>query len=265
MYPNLGGKLTGSIIGAAIAVHRELGPGLNEPIYETAFCTQLSAMGISYSYQRPLPLIYKGTKLDCGYRMDVVANQCLVVELKSVDSILPVHEAQLLTYLRISRIELGLLLNFDVAVLKDGIRRRALSSGWEIPSNAEHCPAAESFDRLSRVVLESALEVHRHLGPGLLRSSYESALCYELSRRQIPFERRTMLELQFRDRPVNAATEIDLLVDGQLPVVCLSLGVITSLEKARLLSRMRQGMWRTGLILDFNVQLLRDGICRLVY
>lgn len=135
MGTNLGGELTGLMIGAALEVHRELGPGLKEALYEQACSAQLLGSGIAHSFQQPLPLIYKGVRLDCGYRMDIVFGNQLVVELKSVETILPVHEAQLLTYLKLSGVRLGLLLNFDVELLKNGIRRRALSHHFAIKEN----------------------------------------------------------------------------------------------------------------------------------
>jgi len=118
--------LTNRIISSAIEVHRNLGPGLLESAYEECFCRELSLHGLSYERQRPLPLEYKGIKLDCGYRMDVVVDDKVVVELKCVDKITSVHEAQLLTYLRLSRIKTGLIINFYTSVLKDGIKRRVL-------------------------------------------------------------------------------------------------------------------------------------------
>jgi GxxExxY protein len=111
------------IIGAAIDVHKFLGSGLLESAYEECFCHELNLRNVEYERQKPLPLIYKGLKLDCGYRMDVVVGGRVVVELKSVDKICPIHEAQLLTYLKLSGYRTGLLLNFNVHVLKDGLRR----------------------------------------------------------------------------------------------------------------------------------------------
>ena len=120
------GTLTEGIIGAAIEVHRELGPGLLESAYEECFCFELESREVSFQRQVKLPVVYKNIKLDCGYRMDVVVDERLVVELKTVDRLLPIHDAQLLTYLKLSKIRTGLLLNFNTAVLKDGIRRLVL-------------------------------------------------------------------------------------------------------------------------------------------
>lgn len=119
-------QLTEQIIGAAIEVHRELGPGLLESAYEQCFCHELHLRGLAFQCQLDLPVMYKGLKLDCGYRLDVVVADSVVVELKSVEQILPIHHAQLLTYLRLSGKRVGLLINFNVSVLKNGIVRRVL-------------------------------------------------------------------------------------------------------------------------------------------
>ena len=119
-------SLTELVIGLAIEVHRALGPGLLESAYQECLCYELKAKGIAFGRQVALPVVYKAVKLDCGYRMDLVVDDRLVVELKTVEKILPIHEAQLLTYLRLSRIRTGLLLNFNTSVLKDGIKRMVL-------------------------------------------------------------------------------------------------------------------------------------------
>ena len=118
-------KLTGEVIGAAIEVHKILGPGLLESIYEECYCRELGLRNISFARQKELPIEYKGIKLDCGYRIDIVVLDRLVVELKACDSLLPIHEAQLLTYLKLTGIKYGLLINFNVTLLKDGIKRFA--------------------------------------------------------------------------------------------------------------------------------------------
>jgi len=121
-----GNEITEQIIGAAIDVHRALGPGLLESAYEECLCHDLRLRGISFERQRPLPVEYKGIKLECGYRLDLLVEKVVVVEIKAVSAIEPVHEAQLLTYLRIGGWKIGLLINFNVPVLKNGIRRRIL-------------------------------------------------------------------------------------------------------------------------------------------
>jgi len=116
-------KTTEAIIGAAIEVHRHLGPGLLESVYEECLCEELSLRKIPFKRQFALPVSYKGKKLDVGYRIDLLVNDEVVVELKAVDAILPVHEAQTLTYMRLSSKQVGLILNFNVTVLKNGIKR----------------------------------------------------------------------------------------------------------------------------------------------
>ncbi len=118
--------LTEKVIGLAIEVHRVLGPGLLESAYEGCFCYELKANDVPHRRQVPLPVVYKSIKLDCGYRMDVVIDGRLVIELKTVDRLLPIHDAQMLTYLKLSGIRTGLLMNFNMPVLKDGIRRLVL-------------------------------------------------------------------------------------------------------------------------------------------
>jgi GxxExxY protein len=118
--------LTDAVIGCAIEVHRALGPGLLESAYEECLCFELRQHGLSHRRQVALPVVYKSVKLDCGYRLDIVVEEKLILELKTVETFLPIHTAQLLTYLRLSGVRTGLLLNFHAAVLKDGIRRLAL-------------------------------------------------------------------------------------------------------------------------------------------
>ena len=116
-------QLTEQIIGAAIEVHRTLGPGLLESAYETCLAYELERLGLNFERQKPLPLVYKEIMLDQGYRVDLLVEGKVVVELKVVDVISPVHEAQVLSYLRFSGSPIGLIINFKVKLLKDGIRR----------------------------------------------------------------------------------------------------------------------------------------------
>src|SRR5688572_33414071 len=118
--------LTGEIIGAAIEVHRHLGPGLLESAYQQCLARELALRKIPYSREWPLPLEYKGLRVKCGYRLDFLVANSIVVEIKSVDAIAPVHQAQLLTYMRIGGWNVGLLINFNVLILKTGIRRKVL-------------------------------------------------------------------------------------------------------------------------------------------
>ena len=116
-------QLTHEIIGAAIEVHKVLGPGLLESAYEICLAQELATRGISFEKQKPLPVVYKGTKLEEGYRIDLLVEGKIIVELKAIERLSPIHDAILLTYLKLSDCRIGLLINFNVAVLKDGVRR----------------------------------------------------------------------------------------------------------------------------------------------
>ena len=119
--------LTEEIIGAAIEVHRTLGPGLLESAYEECLCHELRLRGLDFRRQVPLPVEYKGVKLDCGYRIEIIVENLVVLELKCVEHIIPVHEAQLLTYLKLTGKRVGLILNFHVSTLvRGGIVRKVL-------------------------------------------------------------------------------------------------------------------------------------------
>jgi GxxExxY protein len=119
-------KITENIIGAAIEVHRYLGPGLLESVYQACLAKELSIAEMVFEQQKPMPVEYTDLILDCGYRLDFLVEGTVVVELKTVESLLPVHESQLLTYLKLSGCKTGLLLNFNVPVLKSGIKRMVL-------------------------------------------------------------------------------------------------------------------------------------------
>ncbi len=119
--------LTERIIGAAIEVHRQTGPGLLESAYEACLAYELTGRGIAFERQKELPLHYKGVQIDAGFRIDLLVSGLVVVELKAVEKILPIHEAQIITYLKLTGCKLGLLLNFNVRRMTDGIKRLALN------------------------------------------------------------------------------------------------------------------------------------------
>ncbi|HSX11021.1 MAG TPA: GxxExxY protein [Chlamydiales bacterium] len=121
-------ELTRKIIAAAIEVHKHLGPGLLESAYRICLCLELECAGLNYKQELTVPLVYKNRKLDCGFRIDFLIENQIILELKSADSILPVHKAQLLTYLHLMHKQVGLLINFNVPVLKEGIRRCVLKA-----------------------------------------------------------------------------------------------------------------------------------------
>jgi len=116
-------SITRRIIGAAIEVHRRLGPGLLESAYEACLAYELRQLGLKVEEQRPLPVVYRDVKLDCGYRLDLLVEDCVIIEIKAVDRLAPIHDAQLLSYLKLSDKRVGLLINFHVRVLKNGLKR----------------------------------------------------------------------------------------------------------------------------------------------
>jgi GxxExxY protein len=131
-------KLSEIALGAAIEVHRETGAGLLESTYEQYLCRELSLRGLRVECQKELPVNYKGMKLDCGYRVDILVEGVLVIEIKSVEKLLPIHEAQLLTSLKLGGWQIGLLINFNVEVLRLGIKR--LVNNFTEPSSASSAP-----------------------------------------------------------------------------------------------------------------------------
>jgi len=133
-------EITHAIIGAAIEVHKRLGPGFLESAYEECLTHELRTRQLRVDRQVPVPIVYRETKLECGYRLDLLVESRVVVELKSVDSLAPIHEAIILTYLRLSGHRIGLLINFNVGVLKDGVRRFIVGSK---PFNTEDTKVTE--------------------------------------------------------------------------------------------------------------------------
>ena len=116
-------EITKKIIGCAIEVHKILGPGLLESAYEACLFYELQKEGLKVERQKPVPVVYKDIKLDCGYRLDIIVEDYVIIELKTVDALIPVHEAQILTHMKFAKKSLGLLINFNVTLLKNGIKR----------------------------------------------------------------------------------------------------------------------------------------------
>jgi GxxExxY protein len=278
-------ELTHEIIGAAIEVHRELGPGKPEGAYERALARELSLRGLTIRVQKPVPVVYKGVKLECGFRLDVLVCNTVVVEVKSVEGVLPVHRAQTLTYLKLGGWKLALLLNFNVAILKEGIERLVL--GWEeegesgagahkpsgiVASTGKSMPALYSSEdsgdaeteRLAFQIITNAIEVHRELGPGLLPSAYQACLCHELHLRGMIFERKRPLALSYKGTPLTELDEVELLVGGRVVVHPYALTEVQPVHEARLLSQLRLGGWRLGLLINFNTIALKEGLRRIV-
>ena len=121
-----GTTVTEQIIGMAIEVHKQLGPGLLESAYEECLCFELKSKGLAHARQVPLPVVYKDIRLESSYRMDIVVENEVIIEIKAVDRLMPIHEAQMLTYLKLSGLKVGLLLNFNSILLKEGLRRVVL-------------------------------------------------------------------------------------------------------------------------------------------
>ena len=261
-HEDLGSELTKRVIAAAIAVHREFGPGLDEADYERALHLELAAMGIEHECLVPLPLIYKGTKLDCGYRMDLVVAGWLLLELKAVEKLHPLHEAQLITYLRLARLKLGLLMNFGSLVLRDGIVRRANSS---VRESKLYAPGAEfqSMDELSREVMDAAFEMQHVLGTGLLRSAYEAALAHELTLRGLKMEQRLPVNLLYREQLIPSAKELPITIEGRLMVSCVYAKTIEPLLLARQKSLLGASDAETGLCLNFHAPSLAVEVRRI--
>jgi len=255
--------LTGAAIGAAISVHRQLGPGLDEIAYEEALSLELTRLGISNQRQVSIPLTYKGVRLNCGYRLDILVEKILPLELKSVTQILKLHQAQTLTYQKIGRFPLALLINFNVSALKDGVVRLAEDRVWNPPSKSSFTEDVR-WEESSREVVDAAFDIHNHLGPGLLHSSYLTCLCHELSLRGVPFEVKKQMPLTFNGTVLSGLAEIPLLVNGDMPVYVVSAEVLSPLHTSTVLARLRQCSWKHGLIINFNTSRISDGIRRVV-
>jgi len=144
-------QLTEQIIGAAIEVHRQTGPGLMESVYEECLCYELSQLGFNFQRQVHLPISYKRIKLDCGFKMDLLVEDSVVLELKTVDQLLPVHSAQLLTYLKLSGKKVGLLINFNEPVLTQGLKR--LVNHFREPSGPTVTSAPAAFSDFAFLTL----------------------------------------------------------------------------------------------------------------
>jgi len=280
MQPN---ELTYQIIGAAMEVHRELGPGKPEAAYEHALAHELNLRHIAHQAQKPVPVVYKGVKLECGYRLDLLAVNAVVIEVKSVEVMNPVHRAQVLTYLKLGSWQVALLLNFNVAVLKEGIERLvfglhednqtaatrstqtgSVSDAGIATLRTTHDCGDREAERLAQEIIAGAMEVHRELGPGLLPSAYEACLCHELHLRGTGFERKRPLALSYKGTPLPESDEVELLIGGKVVMKPRALASLEAVHEAELVSQLRMGGWRLGLLLNFNTVQLSEGIRRVV-
>lgn len=262
MHLDLGAEVTKRVIGAAITVHRTLGPGLEEADYERALHLELLALGIEHYCQVPLPLVYNDVKLDCGYRVDLLIPQKVLLELKVAEKPHPVHQAQLLTYLKLSGMPLGLLMNFNVLMLRDGILRRANTLPSETRTLAPLATPG-GFDELSQEVVAAALTVQLTLGRGLLRSAYEACLAYELSLRGIKTQRGMHASFHYREQLISSNKTIPLLVEDRLMVACHCVSDLDPLHLARDRSLLRAVRVETGLSINFHAHSLAADIRRI--
>jgi GxxExxY protein len=268
--------LSEEVIGAAIEVHRALGPGLLKSAYTECLCRELSLRNIAFTRQQPLPISYKGVKLDCGHTSDLIVDSEILLDIRSVEKFEPLHDAQLLTYLRLSSCKVGLLLNFNIPLLKDGIRRRVVGYPHRGPAydparlreDAESKP--ESSNRreidwnLTERVIGAAIEVHRALGPGLLECVYEECLCHELFLRNLGFVRQRALPISYKGVTLDCGYRLDVLVNSELLLEIKAVEKLEPIHEAQLLSYLRLGGLNLGLLMNFNVPVLKDGIRRRV-
>ena len=208
-------------------------------------------MGIEHDCQVPLPLIYKGANLDCGYRMDLVVAGQLLLELKSVEKVHPLHEAQLLTYLRLAQIKLGLLMNFGNLVLRDGIVRRANSASRVLKSRNSKT-AKTVMDDLSHEVIDAAIEVQHILGTGLLRSAYEAALAHEIQLRGLKVEQRLPASVIYREQLITSTKQIPLVIEGRLMVATVCAKKLDPIHLARQRSLLKAAQIENGLCFNFH-------------
>lgn len=256
-HEDLGDKLTGQVIGAAMAVHRQYGPGLDEADYERALHLELLALGIEHECQVPLPLLYKGNKLDCGYRMDLVVLGSLLLELKAVEKLHPIHEAQLLTYLRLAQLKLGLLMNFNVLQFRHGIVRRAST----VSVKQVKIPRPKgSFSELADEIVDAAVEVQNILGTGLLRSAYEVCLAHELGLRGIKVQRHLPVNFVHREQLIASSKQIPMIAEGQLMVACVCVELLSKLQLARARTLLKASGHEKGFCINFHASNLAGEI-----
>jgi GxxExxY protein len=251
------------VIAAAMTVHRELGPGLDEYDYHRALTQEFDALEIEYQSQVPLPLIYKGHKLDCGFRVDLMVARKLLLELKAVERLHPIYEAQLITYLRLSGIRLGLLLNFSLLTLREGIMRRANTRPRNLNPSLSVTPRHEDFDPLSWEVIAAAYEVRRSLGVGLLRSAYESALTFEMRQRGLQVKRSQAVTFSYRGVCLRSRRQIPMVVEDRLMVSCLCVNSIEPIHLASQRSLIKDANLEGGICFNFHGKNPRMEIRRL--
>lgn len=261
MKPN---DITHEIIGAAIDVHRELGPGQDEVLYEDAMELALQSRKLRFHRQSPLPVHYKGVKLDCGFRPDFVVEETVVAECKSAELMHPVFDAQVRTYQRLGGWRLGLLLNFNVPVMKDGVARFIVDAS-EFRSEGSFSTEMGRTQRgtdLIEAIIGAAIEVHRYLGPGLLCSVYDACLHQELTFADLQFETGRRVDAMFQGAKLSHPGEIDLVVAGQVLVAAMAVPNLQPVHEAQVRSQMRLGNLPVALLLNFHAKRLVDDLKR---
>ena len=261
MKPN---DITHAVIGAAIDVHRAIGPGQDEVLYEDALEVALRGRGIRFQRQKPLPVHYRGVKLDCGFRPDFVVEETVVAEGKAVELMHPVFAAQVRTYQRLGGWPLGLLLNFNVPVMKEGVARYIVNTnefGQEEECSAEIRRTQRAGD-LTETIIGAAIEVHRHLGPGLLHSVYSACLRHELTLIELTFETGRRQVVTFQGAKLGHAGELDLIVADRVLVAARSVPELLPLHEAQVRSQMHLANLPAALLLNFHARRLIDDLKR---
>lgn len=261
MRPN---DITREIIGSAIDVHREIGPGQDEVLYEDALEVAPRSRGPSFRRQHGLPVQYKGVKLDCGFRPDFVVENTVVVEAKAVEAGHPVFGSQVRTYQRLGGWPLGLLLNFNVPVMKEGVSRfivEPVEFRTANDSDARETPT-RSTDDLVEEVIKAAIEVHRLLGPGLLQSVYSACFRHELATAAFRFEQHRKIEAAFQGERLTHPAELELVVEGKVLAGIRTIPQVLPVHEAQLRSQMRLGKLPVSLLLNFHADRLGNDLKR---
>ena len=262
MKPN---EITHAIIGAAMEAHREIGPGQDEALYEDAMEISFQSRSLRFRRQPPLPVHYKGVKLDCGFRPDFVVEETVVAECKAVELVHPVFEAQVRTYQRLGGCLLGLLLNFNVPVMKEGISRSIVNAtefrdGQDLSTEMRR---TQSKDDVLGMIIGAAIEVHRRLGAGLLNSVYAACFQHELSMAGLKFEKGRQVDAFFQGTKLSHPAKLGLVVEGNVLVAVLSVPKVQPVHEAQARCEMRLGEFPAGLILNFHARRLADDLKRL--
>jgi len=262
-------QLSEAAIAAALDVHRALGPGLLKSAYEECLCRELSLRGIRFIRNYPLTVHYKGIAVEPGPTCDFVLEEQLLLSVKSVEALQRVHQAQMLSYLSFSGCNVGLTLNFNTERLQDGILRTLArypeaDAGPESFAFHDGDPVDrnESDFQATYPLIGAAIEVHRALGPGFSETVYEECFCRELLARKINFLRQQPLPIRYKGVSLDCGYRLDVLVDSKIVIEIKAVEQIDPIHEAQLLSYLKLGNHPLGLLLNFNVAYLKEGIRR---